>query len=884
MALDKCIKAVIKAAGRELDEREKAAVQRHAAAIIRKAERAGETENLEALVRSEISLWADHEKANAIMEKRNSALIAKTDLSLFDYLDKVWGDDPVEGLRAIWAGSHSTRRGAKNGLAVTVGRERDRLPARYIEELKGADLLEHARSKKFDEQTTYAIMDIKAGKDEAAIIAQYGEIPFKLAKITQKHVEGSRLERNSVGGRTGFNPDVATPVQYDKYKIATAAGMRKIDKAENLAAFKKDLDLDLDRAYDGELSGLSVEKLDERLNKLFEDLSNGLHLNWIDQKKGNIVKGFANIAKRKAYRRELIFKTKEAEYKFHSKYRQGDSLYESTIASLYSDGRDLGLMKRAGPTPEASMKRLADRMANKLRNTGRGDEAKKLLAMHEKQMKEVWPVLTNQIGTSVNESFARVSGALRFIQRTAKLGKAALTSVTDIGRRAGIANAYGERSGSRYLSETFRGISDIVNTLGPDKRKSASEYGILLQGTHLPTGNFYSEMGLGNFSKWENNFMQYSGLMGWTNKTRSGSLLSSGNKFALYKTDKIASLPEGIQSQLHDYDISGTEWDLLRSTNMSKFDDGTEILDALNLRELPLENFDVLPEVKSRINAIRSGASKGGENAINIARERGRAEIERKYGDMLFDQANIASGVPDIVTQGMLMQGTKPGTTTGEGLRHFMMFKSYTAMYMRRHLGRILHGYHPDRVGNAQAMYRMFTNPGKGQLSALSYEIAGSVFWGLIADQLHDMASGIVPQIPTNSSEATNMFEKALWRSGAFGLYGDFLFAETTAQTSGGTQLFRVLAGPSFGSAGDFLDVYLRIREGKGERAASSFFRAVWNNVPYHNLFYTKAALDYLIFMNMNEFMDPGYLKRTERRLKKNSNQEYMLPPSEVLR
>lgn len=347
---------------------------------------------------------------------------------------------------------------------------------------------------------------------------------------------------------------------------------------------------------------------------------------------------------------------------------------------------------------------------------------------------------------------------------------------------------------------------------------------------------------------------------------------------------KMSDLPEGMRSQLNDYDVSEVEWDILRSVEAKKFDDGREVLDVSNLNKLPLEAFDVLPEVKSRLAAIRSGASKGGEKAIKIARERGRSLIERKFGDMLFDQANLASGTPDIVTQGMLMQGTRPGTAVGEGLRHFMMFKSYTAMYMRRHMGRVLHGYHPDRVGNAKALYRMFTNPGKGQLNALAYEVAGSVVWGLVAEALHDMAAGIVPQVPHDAASAGGMFQKALWRSGVVGLYGDFLLAETNAQTTGASQLMRVLGGPTYGSAGDFLDVFMRIKEGEGERAASSFFRAVWNNVPYHNLFYTKAAVDYLIFMNMNEFMNPGYMKRTERRLRENTNQQYILPPSEVMR
>jgi len=44
---------------------------------------------------------------------------------------------------------------------------------------------------------------------------------------------------------------------------------------------------------------------------------------------------------------------------------------------------------------------------------------------------------------------------------------------------------------------------------------------------------------------------------------------------------------------------------------------------------------------------------------------------------------------------------------------------------------------------------------------------------------------------------------------------------------------------------------------------------------------YTRIALDYLVLYNLQEMVSPGYLKRSERNLKQQNGQSYILPPSQ---
>jgi hypothetical protein len=51
-------------------------------------------------------------------------------------------------------------------------------------------------------------------------------------------------------------------------------------------------------------------------------------------------------------------------------------------------------------------------------------------------------------------------------------------------------------------------------------------------------------------------------------------------------------------------------------------------------------------------------------------------------------------------------------------------------------------------------------------------------------------------------------------------------------------------------------------------------------NAPMINLFYTRAALDYLILYSAQETINPGYLKRYERQLKQQQGVNFLLSPS----
>jgi len=97
-----------------------------------------------------------------------------------------------------------------------------------------------------------------------------------------------------------------------------------------------------------------------------------------------------------------------------------------------------------------------------------------------------------------------------------------------------------------------------------------------------------------------------------------------------------------------------------------------------------------------------------------------------------------------------------------------------------------------------------------------------------------------------------------------------------------GGGLLTTIAGPVLGGVQDAADLWGRMKG--GDDAAAASFRYVLNNTPFLNLFYLRPTLDYFVLWHIQEFLNPGALKRMERKVEEENAQTFWLRPSEVVR
>jgi hypothetical protein len=192
--------------------------------------------------------------------------------------------------------------------------------------------------------------------------------------------------------------------------------------------------------------------------------------------------------------------------------------------------------------------------------------------------------------------------------------------------------------------------------------------------------------------------------------------------------------------------------------------------------------------------------------------------------------------------------GTQRGTIGGEAMRLMMQFKSFPISVMTKIWGRALYG------------------KGRADMGAIADLFLMTLLFGYLAGSMKDLVKNKTPKDPAK----LETWYASLMQGGGFGIAGDLLFQEYTF----GRTLGDVVAGPTIGKAGNIFKIYSEWA--RGESAARQALNTAIGLVPGNNLFYVRPAFDQLLLLRIQEEMNPGYLRRMERNMKKTYGQELL--------
>lgn len=290
-----------------------------------------------------------------------------------------------------------------------------------------------------------------------------------------------------------------------------------------------------------------------------------------------------------------------------------------------------------------------------------------------------------------------------------------------------------------------------------------------------------------------------------------------------------ASMDIGIKSGLLRHGITESKWNIIKQakTSLAK---GRDYITPDAIRDLPDEVFGANLS-KSKLKQAREGLED------NL---RAFFVTEVGYGV-------ITPGARESAKFG----GAKAGTVWGEAQKSFFQFKMFPLAMATKVFPRLREQGVPGVVHFIMAM----------------------TLFGYASTTLKDLAKGKGIRDPRKPQTMIDSF----LAGGAASLYGDFILKDYNRYGGG---LLQTAAGPTFGAAEDILKMVSYAREGNAE-AADKFTRFVIQRTPFVNLFYTKAALDYMLIYGIQESLNPGYLERVQRTMREEYGQEYILRPSE---
>jgi hypothetical protein len=533
------------------------------------------------------------------------------------------------------------------------------------------------------------------------------------------------------------------------------------------------------------------------------------------------------------------------------------------------------VLSQWGPNPKQNIAAFFDKWTKELTaaHDARGVQA--LDGMYQKMMREAWPVLTDEIGHPASDNVSRYLSVIRSTLNAARLGLSIFASIADVPLRARMLNHYNTRTTGAFFANLLHSTVAQLPGMGEglskaDRQTLAAEAGIRLEAAHMPLGfNQADQIGFGRVARWNQIALKWAGHSWWSNRLRTNSVVADGFRHWSLRDRAFESLPVGLQRAFDQFGIGKQGWDVLRQQTATELDSGRKVFSPRAIGEMEPDKFRPLV---------------GSESPTTEELKRARDDLQAHYRNFLGEMADRVTSTPSRAIRSIMNQGTLPNTVTGELMRGAMQLKTFTAGYMRNHLGQELAGYDTEGATMPQLFWRTVTGRNPTGAKGLALLIGSGVGYAYISNALHDIATGKTPENPIGPNWKDAMM-RAFFRQ-SFGLYSDFLFSESRPDESLWDKLGD-LAGPEAETAADIFRLGQRVfnqatrdggfHNGDFNKDAQQALAFAYRNTPGNNLFWTKYALDFLVLNNISEMLNPGYQQRLIARAQERRGQTYLL-------
>ena len=811
-------------------------------------------------VQSQIILQRKINKRNAIEDEIKGR-------ELVDYVLREFPENPQEGLTSILVGSNEQKAGARASVAVQQHAAVNQAINGLTKKL--ADNNVENLFAKADEPTQRRIVrtmfelaqkPTKAEVDTGIkpVITEKNPEIIKLATILHEYSEMMRIKLNDRGANIGKIWGYIVRQSHDPYSVRDAAKVLGDTTTEADPSIEGKWDRNYNRNFnawknfvmdklDAERTFASTENIDDFMIAAYNSLIKNENLKSDGAEFTYNAKAAKDIAKSSKMKRVLHFKDSDAWFDYNAKFGMGN-LNESFFSGLTSAGRNLGIMDTLGTKPEMNFEKIRKAVALRLNQSGRNADA-----VNSKKFNKFLDVVTGRIYETGSFTGAKWGAITRAIASMAKLGGAVVSAAADLAQYGGEMRYQG-RSFFGGMGEAMGSLAKIKNK--KDKKDIAQMLGIMFDNSiYDVSGRF--QVGDSMSKGWTNaqrTFFKYNLLSWWTNNLKESAMLGMANYFAKQKNIKFDDLNPGLKTLFKQYDINSTRWNIIRNIAMEKADDGTEFI-----------NIALLDKITDSEAKLISGLDNPSPRELRNIKDSFKSSVS----GMLLDRSTYAVIEPDARVKATLTRSTVAGTWGGEAIRFVGQFKAFPASILMKTLSR-------------EKSFFKAGNKVRG-MTGMASIIAMSTLMGYVSMTAKDILKGREPRtldFINNPEQFINTFYAAFVQGGGLGIYGDVLFQETRS----GGDIAASLLGPVPLSAFDYLQaIKYALVDGEPSKAGKLAYRNTLANIPFLNVFYAKAAFDYLIGHQMMEFMSPGVLKRVEKRMEKDYNQGFLFTkPSQL--
>jgi hypothetical protein len=446
--------------------------------------------------------------------------------------------------------------------------------------------------------------------------------------------------------------------------------------------------------------------------------------------------------------------------------------------------------------------------------------------MRQHWIEATWDHVSGAAASPVADWLAKGFGGVRAWLASAQLGSAVLSAATDFSTLRAAA-AWNGLSRNSVMGE-------YVSLLASEKAQMrAVRSGLIADGwaqrARAAQRTMMEEIGQTLPARVAGFVMRASGLEA---HTQAGKW-AFGMEFLGHLADNAGramdALDPTLRATMQRYGITPEDWDLIRARG---------VLDEDGVRH-------IYPE-----------------QIIREVSDRPALDATMRLMDMINTERGFAILEAGAVERSLLLGKTRPGTPEGEFLRSSAQYKAFPVTMMTRHMARGLnagdHGKY--MVGLVVSLTAM----------------------GALAMQLKAVSQGRDPRDMTD----WKFWGAAFFQGGGAGILGDFLNSSLTRADR--SFYMTAIGGPTAGLMDDLAKLtganITATAEGKDANFGRDLANFVRRNTPGTSLWYSRLAVDRLMWDRVQELADPEYqraFRRIEDRARRENNQQFWWGPGD---
>lgn len=665
------------------------------------------------------------------------------------------------------------------------------------------------------------------GEDTGNSVAK--QIATELGKM----YDDLRVRFNAAGGDIGdLGDDFGFNTIWEGDKLKDAGVQQWLDDALK--------NIDRSKYVDVDGNPLTNDQIKEMISYSFESITTD-GLNKLNV--GEVVQGGGKVTNRMSQSRVLHWKNADAWLEMQQKYGALPfvDLIDSHIDTM---AKNIALVEKFGSNPNRAFEILAQEAkridgANGIKTNALTDGIRRATTMYD--------VFANREMGHGSEALNSFGVAYRAWNVSTMLGSAVLAAVSDIAPMIKLARMH-NLSVAKLMGNLIR----EMNPFNPADREVSFRMGLAVDEITSSLGRFAAEDLTSVYDRASqaarisntaaSTIMRASLLNAWSRATKSAWSKLLMNKYAeMPKNKKWGELEAGDQAFLQSVGLDERTWEIMSLAEPMKDGAGNPLMTTQSILNIPddqLKHLGDPTEVKN--------------------------QAVKKYFSHVLDEQGMA-----IVESGLREHTKLHGKTHGGSLAGFVwrsvtQFKSFPVSFLMRHGTRALRD---GVISPTPFTYMIPLAMGMSAMGALSL-------------QLGEIANGNNPLPMWDDDDpdvALSFMTKSMMKGGGMTLLGDIVAAgaDTSGRDSRNLMLgplggdLEELAVLSSGTANQFLN-------GKDVTSKTNqMYMLAKSKIPGQNLWYTKTAMNRLMFDDIQNMIAPDYQQKYKRKMQKQGRSQW---------